>query len=481
MGKKNKKLFNDLDFLCIRTYVLILKRAMLYRYNSDRRLIELLLKMIIDEEGLLNKKGDPIVIDFTVSSNLMRAEDNIITKITDFVDADTEKFEKYAPKYFREKVCPKMTSNNGTIADVIASFVNLIQNDNGGNGDIPISDETKASFLKLAKKETLAEFLASVFLYAINRENMYINKNNTEITLDASTSDYVAEPWHNTNYEHTDFIRHNLEPLPKYFADPHNYLEKIETVFDETDYYSRKPKYLILSGRKGTGKSTFAKKFAWISIKLNVKYETIWQFNAKSREDAMNSAKYFLYEAGINLPATADMETIYEAFHKWFKQNDNWLLIFCHDTWCTKDYLPEIGRGHVIITSRYVSEPGEVLEINDIACEEIEIEPFPVPAALKLLFDSIHQDASKLSESELHYAEQVVKKLNCLPSKLAKTAEYLVKYKEGGFESYFRILEHFEQFEVAALNKNLENYIKANPGKKLPDYISLGVVELELP
>ena len=104
-------------------------------------------------------------------------------------------------------------------------------------------------------------------------------------------------------------------------------------------------------GMGGVGKTQLAVEYIY---RHKANYRVIWWIHseepAKMADDYSDLAKY------LDLPekeSTDQRETV-RAVKRWFEHNPGWLLIFdnAHDPKVVREYLPQGGAGHVIITSR---------------------------------------------------------------------------------------------------------------------------------
>src|SRR5713101_3985381 len=75
-----------------------------------------------------------------------------------------------------------------------------------------------------------------------------------------------------------------------------------------------------------------------------------------------------------------DQNRVLEAFNRWLRKNDDWLLILdnADDLVMVNDFLPSLGQGHILLTTRE--------QVTGVIAQRIEIEKMePKEGALFLL------------------------------------------------------------------------------------------------
>jgi hypothetical protein len=184
-----------MNMLCFGTYAKTLQTAM-KPPNSDKKVVELLLNYIIETADLLNKEGDPIYLKPSKISLYMNCTENVPENIR--TAAALGNVISGAPGFFDAKIVNVL--NMHLVDDLIENISTLIKNDSS------VSDSKRNSLLSFASADTLGSFLANVFLYAICRQNI---KND----MDDTTGDKYTSA-----FEDMDRIQELLSRIPKPLA-----------------------------------------------------------------------------------------------------------------------------------------------------------------------------------------------------------------------------------------------------------------------
>ena len=418
-----------MDFLCVRTYVDMLIPAMRKPYNEQNKFMILLFGLITDQFISIKNEGvldNDVQITDTVSSNLRHSKVPVHGKLKDA--AKRKEILELAPDYFSDAVLPYVSPD--MFEEVIRNIMDLINHDNGENGDKPISKTMKARFAKLAKEETIARFLAEVFLYTLKRKNTYANKTKSSKDPFENTSDFP-------------FLHLNRCPHDTFFADHNNDLTKIGNTFETMRKKSAKSRRIIvLHGLSGTGKATTAWEYAHEFYKLGAvnRYNICYPINGISKEDTEDSAKAFLDAIKAPIP-TGSRKSVRDRFCEWFDQPDNknrWLLVFRSAS--TKSYeeyiryyLPHPDTdGDIIITTQ------DTGLAHLLKCKSIEIKPFNLNSAVDFLFECAGMSPN---EHDVRYAELIAEKFGCIQRKLRDAGMWVYNNKNEGFEGYLKKLE----------------------------------------
>lgn len=150
--------------LSFASYVKCLEMAMQKPYDQDLELTHLLLEFLILKGTVYEargRKGRAIDVDKTMTSNLLNNRENVHSSIRDNCDSEIviNKIEHVFEKEITNVISPHLRD------DLTRNMVKLIEE------DASIPEAKKRGFLKSAEKDNISGFLASVFLYAVKREN----------------------------------------------------------------------------------------------------------------------------------------------------------------------------------------------------------------------------------------------------------------------------------------------------------------------
>ena len=129
-----------------------------------------------------------------------------------------------------------------------------------------------------------------------------------------------------------------------------------------------------ITGLGGVGKTQLALKYSYRHLD---DYQVIWWI--RSEEPPTLAADYADLATRLDLPQKIDEDQgiKIEAVKRWLEQNEGWLLVFDNapNFKDLEDYLPRVGSGHVIITSRNQSWGGIARMLNvDIFTPDESVE-----------------------------------------------------------------------------------------------------------
>ena len=174
-----------MDGLCFGKYMTIIKTS-LRDTTANEDVAELLFNAVVIPVDLKNKDNEPFFVTKEVASKLINCKQNIPTAIRKAC-VDT-KVSKSIHSYFEQTVLSKLMP--GLEDDILSKFSITIREDNN------IADDMKATLLANAQKNTLAVFLANVFLYTLKIANKdsekkpVINGQTASETTSEQTSDF---------------------------------------------------------------------------------------------------------------------------------------------------------------------------------------------------------------------------------------------------------------------------------------------------
>jgi len=114
---------------------------------------------------------------------------------------------------------------------------------------------------------------------------------------------------------------------------------------------------VALHGLGGMGKTQLAVQYAYSHM---ANYEVVWWI--RSEESATLASDFADLANDLDLPTIDDQRKIIKAVRRCLGQNKDWLLIFdnAEKPADIRDYLPQGGRGHVIVTSRDSTDWGSM-------------------------------------------------------------------------------------------------------------------------
>lgn len=391
--------------------------------STDEVLVNLLVGCIYEPlELTMGKKKESFYLDTKNASYYLNPNSNPDRPIHReiIIGSGESKVVNSAIEYFQERVCSQITpAMEAEMIDKLSQVISL---------DASITTNKKAELLKLASKDTVAEFLSSILLYVVNKPN------------------FIVE----TITEHN-----NLPPQNPFFSG------RIDQLANINQFLSKKGNAVnikqIIAGLGGIGKTQLAIEYAYrycYAFK-----NCIWFVNAETPTTTQN---YFLEFANhFKLPLSQDYtsEDLQKAVSVWLNANKDWLLVF--DNLETADvitpYLPQKYSGRIIITTRSMEvDLGQqiILGVFDMD-EAIEFlkRRFSKDDELKMEFYSgndFEAEAPKLAE-----------RLGLLPLALEQAAAYIKKVK-CSIASYLKLLSEsgllaFEEEQSSPTHYNKEN------------------------
>src|ERR1044071_5812189 len=193
-----------------------------------------------------------------------------------------------------------------------------------------------------------------------------------------------------------------------------------------------------LFGLGGVGKTQIAVEYAW---RHRGEYTAArWCFAETDQSVRVGRA---VIAALLDLPEKESQEQakVTEAVKSWLEQNTGWLLVLdnADDPAMVKPFLPQQGKGHILLTSR--AHTFQTLGI--LASREVNVLS-PAEAREFLLYRTGKDSTAKSPE-----ADALAKELGYLPLALEQAAAYMVE-NGVGFANY---LDGFKKQRQALLNK----------------------------
>ena len=188
-----------------------------------------------------------------------------------------------------------------------------------------------------------------------------------------------------------------------------------------------------ISGLGGVGKTQLVVEYAYRHVQ---DYEVVWWVRAE--EPAKLAADYAALASPLYLRESdeSDQRVIIDAVRRWLEQHGGWLLIFDNARGPTevREYLPQAGQGHVLITSRNPTWRGVA-----------SLSPVPVmerQKAVEFLLKRTDQDDEAA-------ADALAEALGDLPLALEQAGAYM----ESTGRSLPDYLELFRKHQAKVLKK----------------------------
>jgi len=148
------------DAMSFSKYAVAIKAA-LKDATANEDVTELLFNSVVFPVSLMNKTGDPFTVSKETASKLFNQLINVPREIRKASAAKEVTSSIY--NYFSKNVLTRLLL--GLEYDLLLKLTTLINKDNS------IANDIKYGFLAKAQKNTLAEFLADVFLYTLKKDN----------------------------------------------------------------------------------------------------------------------------------------------------------------------------------------------------------------------------------------------------------------------------------------------------------------------
>jgi len=330
-----------------------------------------------------------------------------------------------AVKYFKDRVVPQI--NPAMEADMIDTLVEIISQ------DATILATKKSELLKLANKESLAEFLSSLLLYSVNKPNV----------LDEQITEH-----------------NNLPPQNPYFSGRADQLSSINQLLNKQGNAVNIRQ--TITGLGGIGKTQLAIQYAY---SYGYAYKNcIWFINAETSTTTQNYFVGFAKHFNVPLPPDFSPEDLQQAVKSWLNSNKDWLLIFdnVESSDAINSYVPQKYKGRIIITTRNT-------EID--FGKYLPLDVFDMDDAMDFLVRRFSED----NEQNMKFYEkndfdtaapQLVTRLGYLPLALEQAAAYIIKVK-CSITSYLELLSESGLLAFEEEQSSPTHYDKANDFEKI--------------
>ena len=148
-----------MERLCFGTYAKRLQKILID--SGNEKVAELLLDLITNNVEILNRNGQPFVVTSKIASELLSHKVDVLKKIRDA--SGKPAVMDAASYYFEDAVIPFIMPD--MVEDLLTDMSQLI------SSDTAIPKRKQSELLAIADADTLAEFLSSVYLYAIKQTN----------------------------------------------------------------------------------------------------------------------------------------------------------------------------------------------------------------------------------------------------------------------------------------------------------------------
>ncbi len=164
--------------LCFAKFAKCIKNAM-QPPNGDVDVVTLLLEWITDRPEVTDKKGEPIMLNAPLISDLLNRKVDVPKSIREA--CTTKAILDDAKKHCEHVILPSLIPVLED--DMFDKMINAVEN------DATVSEKTREKLLALYDNEEYAEFLGWLLIYVINRENKQSNTpiESNDISLLAET------------------------------------------------------------------------------------------------------------------------------------------------------------------------------------------------------------------------------------------------------------------------------------------------------
>jgi tetratricopeptide (TPR) repeat protein len=215
-----------------------------------------------------------------------------------------------------------------------------------------------------------------------------------------------------------------------YRRNPH--FTRRDELLDELDQALKSGKAMALTraitGLGGVGKTQLVVEYAFRHL---ADYEIVWWVRAE--EPATLANDYVALAGELNLPEAQqrDQRLAIAAVRKWLEQHAHWLLVFdnAQEVAQVREYLPQAGSGHVLITSRNPHWRGIAVttEVKTLARED----------SIKFLLE-------RTGQTDAEAAARLAAELGDLPLALEQAGAYIEATSQP-LADYLRLFRAYQQ------------------------------------
>lgn len=191
------------------------------------------------------------------------------------------------------------------------------------------------------------------------------------------------------------------------------------------------PRTFVLHGLGGIGKTQIAVEYFYRAAQ---KYHSRLWVSASSPSSLETSLLEVARRIGLDRNASAE-ETL-PALARWFRDTGGWLLVLDDlrrfGLW--QQFLP-VSSGHVLITTR-----DRGMAIDSRIDGAVEVEPFDVATAEKLLWGRVRRRVDGSSAAEAAAVRRIAETVGGLPLAIEHAAVYIA-HMQTSFSRYLSLLE----------------------------------------
>ena len=318
------------------------------------------------------------------------------------VNLHPEDFESYG-SFVREEYITHFKNKNQLVLDVLV----------GQN--IPIVIDNESDVVAHNRAEKFPPEITAVLDKKIQESDLSPNSKIPAIKKDSgSERPKGKEPKSNVPYSRNP-----------YFTGRDKKLEQIhETLLSNKTVALSQP--VAVCGLGGVGKTQTAVEYTY---RYRDEYEFVLWVKADSEDTIISD--YVAVAKLLDLPVKndSDQKLVVSAVLNWFKNNENWLLVFdnADEPSVLKNFMPLNPKGHILLTSR-----AHLFDELDIT-NQLEMDKMLPDEARKFFIKRTGRE--NLKSSELKALDELTSELDYLPLAIEQAGAYIKKV-ECSFEDY---------------------------------------------